>query len=63
MERGKGNCLAGGAVSETMDKYWKAKAERLQSQVDRIGKAYCHAPTDEEFAEIVYQILQEGAPE
>lgn len=50
-------------MSEAMEKYYKAKAERLQSQIDRIGKAYCEAPTDYDFAETVYQILQEEGGE
>jgi hypothetical protein len=50
-------------MSEAMKEFYKAKAERLQSQIDRIGKAYCDAPTNEEFAEAVYQILQEDVSE
>jgi hypothetical protein len=46
-------------MSEAMKEFYKEKAKRLQSQIDRIGKAYCDAPTDHDFAETVYQILQE----
>jgi len=48
-------------MSDALTEYFKVKAERLQSQLDRIGKAYCDAPTDYDFAETVYQILQEDA--
>ena len=44
-------------MSEAMEKFYKAKAERLQAQIDLIGKAYCEAPTDHDFAVTVYQIL------
>lgn len=50
-------------MSDAMKEFYKAKAERLQSQIDRIGKAYCDEPTSEHFEEAVYQILTEGAPE
>src|SRR5690606_41816262 len=61
----KRSCSTLGRVpmSEAMEKYNKAKAERLQSQIDRIGKAYCEAPTYYDFAETVYQILQEEGGE
>lgn len=40
-----------------MLKLYKEKSERLQKQIDLIGKAYCEAPTDHDFAETVYRIL------
>lgn len=43
-----------------MARYYKAKADRLQSQVDRIGTAYCQAETDHDFSEQVFEILQEN---
>lgn len=46
-------------ITEAMAKYYKAKAERLQLQIDRIGRAYCDAPTNDDFAETVFQILSE----
>lgn len=42
-----------------MTKFYKEKAERLQSQIDRIGRAYCEAWTDHDFSETVYEILNE----
>lgn len=46
-------------MSEAMEKFYKAKAERLQSQINRIGDAYCKAETDHDFSEQVFEILQE----
>jgi hypothetical protein len=42
-----------------MKEFYKAKAERLQSQINRIGFAYSEAKTYEEFSDTVYDILME----
>lgn len=47
-------------MSKAMEKFWEAKAKILQSQIDRIGDAYCKAETDHDFSEAVFLILQEG---
>ncbi|MEU9259022.1 hypothetical protein AB0D68_11115 [Streptomyces sp. NPDC048212] len=46
-------------MSEAMGRYWKAKAERLQSQMDRITQAFIDSETDEGFSERAYQIIME----
>ncbi|WP_371666026.1 hypothetical protein OG306_33405 [Streptomyces sp. NBC_01241] len=46
-------------MTDAMKDYYKAKAERLQSQIDRIRDAYTKAETDYDFSEQVYAILTE----
>ncbi|MGC9439308.1 hypothetical protein [Streptomyces sp. WG5] len=46
-------------MSEAMEKYWKAKAGRLQSKMDRLTQAFIDSVSDEDFAERAYKIFME----
>jgi hypothetical protein len=47
------------AMSEAMKEFYKAKAERVQEQMDRLVQAYTVTETDHEFSETAYAILCE----